>query len=166
MSGYGNIVQRPTSLYFGGNGPVGGINGNSTGVSSNSNNNDVFVDDQEDQIVPDCSAKIDLSPGNEQEVWVGGNSDADAGGCHHAFLTTAVHLSLQEVNHKAARPSIIHCIDYRHWHDHSTRSSIQLACKSPDNQFSFEIIFKMDIAGILYYASINLVSIIAALFIV
>jgi len=96
MSGYGNIVQRPTSLYFGGNGPVGGINGNSTGVSSNSNNNDVFVDDQEDQIVPDCSAKIDLSPGNEQEVWVGGNSDADAGGCHHAFLTTAVHLSLQE----------------------------------------------------------------------
>jgi len=80
----GNLLQRPTSLFF--------------GAGAKYNSNDVFVDnDGEDQIVPDCSVapKVDLSPANEQAWAVANGSDADAS-CHHGFLSTAVHLSLQD----------------------------------------------------------------------
>ena len=83
---YGNLLQRPTSLFF--------------GAGAKYNSNDVFVDnDGEDQIVPDCSVapKVDLSPANEQAWAVANGSDADAS-CHHGFLSTAVHLSLQDVS--------------------------------------------------------------------
>jgi hypothetical protein len=77
-----------------GSASLGGSNNNAINSM-----NDVFTDEQEDQIVPDCSVapKLDLSPMNEP--WVNGvvsNNDSNCGS--HGFLTTAVHLSLQEVS--------------------------------------------------------------------
>lgn len=114
MSAYDNVFQRPTSLLFTKYGhqqhPTvtaademvhnsssgSNINLNSNVLfNSSSSNNDVFGDEQEDQIVPDCSVapKLDLSPIND--CWTNGNSGASNS---HGFLTTAVHLSLQEVS--------------------------------------------------------------------
>lgn len=93
-------------------GPASGalmLAGSVAGVAA-LNINDVFGDEQEDQIVPDCSVapKLDLSPVNEP--WVGGGGAGGVGGvggpvlatgdsnCSHGFLSTAVHLSLQEVS--------------------------------------------------------------------
>lgn len=116
MSAYDNVFQRPTSLFFTSsnkfnhhnnnnsnmNSPIG-VGGNmmiSTANNINSlNMNDVFADEQEDQIVPDCSVapKLDLSPMNEP--WVNGvGVTSNDSSCSHGFLTTAVHLSLQEVS--------------------------------------------------------------------
>jgi hypothetical protein len=92
-------------------GGVGGVGGNghsnmmigaasllSNGGGVNNLMNDVFADEQEDQIVPDCSVapKLDLSPMNEP--WVSGVVSSDSNCGSHGFLTTAVHLSLQEVS--------------------------------------------------------------------
>ena len=118
MSAYDNSVfQRPTSLLFtkygshqhpsvvsademmmqNSSGPSMNSNiSNNVLFNSSSSNNDVFGDEQEDQIVPDCSVapKLDLSPMND--CWTnGGNNSANNS---HGFLTTAVHLSLQEVS--------------------------------------------------------------------
>lgn len=118
MSVYDNVFQRPTSLFFAPNNKLNHNNNNGTtmnspdsavgnmmigAVNSNANSttglnmNDVFIDEQEDQIVPDCSVapKLDLSPMNEP--WVNGVTSNDSN-CSHGFLTTAVHLSLQEVS--------------------------------------------------------------------
>lgn len=122
---YENMFQRPTSLFFpsstkfnSGNGinslsnPAIMINGSNINspngmMASGSNHlmmNDVFCDEQEDQIVPDCSVapKLDLSPMNE--AWMNGavagasGSTSDASCASHGFLSTAVQLSLQEVS--------------------------------------------------------------------
>ncbi|XP_057370023.1 Krueppel-like factor luna [Daphnia carinata] len=120
MSAYDNVFQRPTSLFFASsnklnhphhnnnmnsmlNSPIGGVGANGghmmMNAASSGNSlggmNDVFSDEQEDQIVPDCSVapKLDLSPMNEP--WVNGVASNDSS-CSHGFLTTAVHLSLQE----------------------------------------------------------------------
>ncbi|KAK4020266.1 hypothetical protein OUZ56_002258 [Daphnia magna] len=123
MSAYDNVFQRPTSLFFAPsnklnhhhhnnsmnsmlNSPIGGVGGHNghmmMNAASSGNSlggmNDVFADEQEDQIVPDCSVapKLDLSPMNEP--WVNGVVSNDATCGSHGFLTTAVHLSLQEVS--------------------------------------------------------------------
>ena len=107
-------LQRPHSLSLNhkfGNGSV----------ATPSSANDVFLDEQEDQIVPDCSIMApgklgDLSPLNEPSNWLhqpnahnmhlplGGcsethtSSSEPSGQCHSTgFLSTAVHFSLQEV---------------------------------------------------------------------
>ena len=120
MSAYDNSVfQRPTSLLFtkygshqhpsvvaademmqNSSGPINNIISNNVlfnSSSSSSNNNDVFGDEQEDQIVPDCSVapKLDLSPMND--CWTNGANNNSTNNSH-GFLTTAVHLSLQEVS--------------------------------------------------------------------
>lgn len=117
MSAYDNSVfQRPTSLLFtkygsshqhpsaademmqNSSGPINNISNNVLFNSSSSNNNDVFGDEQEDQIVPDCSVapKLDLSPMND--CWTNGANINNSTNNSHGFLTTAVHLSLQEVS--------------------------------------------------------------------
>lgn len=124
MSSYDNMFQRPTSLFFPsstkfGSGNMGGLNNPSIMIDGSSMSgqgamigaganhlamNDVFSDEQEDQIVPDCSVapKLDLSPMNEP--WMNGSvgasglpSGSDASCASHGFLSTAVQLSLQEV---------------------------------------------------------------------
>lgn len=115
MSAYDNVFQRPTSLFFTSSNKFNNHNNNSTmsnspnvgnlgmmgtvNINNSLNMNDVFADEQEDQIVPDCSVapKLDLSPMNEP--WVNGVGVAsNDNSCSHGFLTTAVHLSLQEVS--------------------------------------------------------------------
>lgn len=115
MSAYDNVFQRPTSLFFTSSNKFNHNNNNTInspnvgnmgmGMATVNNNNslninDVFADEQEDQIVPDCSVapKLDLSPMNEP--WVNGVGVAsNDNSCSHGFLTTAVHLSLQEVSY-------------------------------------------------------------------
>lgn len=107
--------QRPTSLFF----------ANKYNNNNNNNNhqagqllsvgnalpslmvNDVF-DEQEDQIVPDCSVdpKLDLSP--VTEPWIHGQQHTGTGSdsSSSGFLTTAVHLSLQEVSYRSSLLSL------------------------------------------------------------
>jgi hypothetical protein len=109
-SGTFNQQSRPTSLFF------GGSNKYNDGSNNNNNSliNDVFGDEQEDQIVPDCSVapKLDLSPMNEPWSGMmnmqhpsGSATSTDSSG----FLTTAVHLSLHEVSHVCPPFKVLCC---------------------------------------------------------